>query len=179
MEFSSLSLDSVSFPDRKSIRKSDVHLDNIVENVKKIDLEKVNFEGEDFQPQSRIIQKQKVYFWIRVYLKEELDIKTETKVIIKYLDGKEQLETQFMYFGKKGLERNNEGQIINFNPEDDKRILCLLIDSDRIDFNNEEIPYMKTLSPLSKHYKPQYFRKFDFSVFIEEDQEIDFYDLEF
>jgi len=179
MNFAGLSVDYVDFPDRKSIVKSDTHLKNIVEEAKKIDVNKVNFEGEDFQPQTKIIQKQKVYFWIRLYLKDEIDIKPETKVSLIYLDGKEQLDTYFMYFGKKGLERDKDGQIVNFNPEDDKRILCLLVDSDRINNNNEDIPYIKTLSPLSKHYKPQYFKKFDFSILLNDETPLDFFDIEF
>lgn len=179
MNFVGLSVDNVNFPDRKSIVKSDTHLQNIVEEAKKIDINKVNFEGEDFQPQTKIIQKQKVYFWIRLYLKEEMDIKQETKVSLIYLNGKEKLDTYFMYFGKKGLERDKDGQIVNFNPEDDKRILCLLVDSDRINNNNEDIPYIKTLSPLSKHYKPQYFKKFDFSIVLNDETPIDFFDIEF
>ena len=179
MNFAGLSVDNIYFPDRKSIVKSETHLQNIVEEAKKIDVEKVNFEGEDFQPHTKIIQKQKVYFWIRVYLKEEMDIKPETKVIIQYLNGKEELETYFMYFGKKGLERNKDGEIVNFNPEDDKKVLCLLVDAQRIDYDNDDIPYIKTLSPLSKHYKPQYFRKFDFNILMEDRTELDFYDIEF
>lgn len=179
MNFSGLSVENIAFPDRKSIVKSDTHLRSIVHEVKKIDVNKVNFDGEDFEPHTKIIQKQKVYIWIRVYLKEEMDIKPETKVIIQYLGGKESIETYFMYFGKKGLERNKDGEIVNFNPEDDRRILCLLIDSERLDYNNHDIPYMKTLSPLSKHYKPDYFRKFDFTILLEDGTNLDFFDIEF
>lgn len=179
MILNNLSVDNVFFPDRKSLIRSDVHLDNIVEEIKKVDLEKTNFETEDFQPKTRIIQKQKVYFWIRIYIKEEIDIQPETKLTLTYLDGKEELETYFMYFGKKGLERDKDGQIVNFNPEDDRRILCLLIDSDNIDKDNEKIPYMKTLFPLGKHYQPQYIRKFDFSLVRENGELVDFYAIDF
>ena len=177
--YSSLSFDNINFPDRKSLVKSDAHLSNVVEDVKKIDLGKVNFDGEDFQPVSKIIQKQKVYFWIRLYIRDEIDIKPETKVIITYLDGKETLDTHFMYFGKKGLERDKDGQIINFNPEDDKKILCLMIDSYKIDVDNKDIPYMKTLFPLGRHFKPEYVKKSEFDFLLNGEYALPFYDIDF
>jgi hypothetical protein len=176
---SSLFADNVSFPERKSIIKSDTHLNNIVEEVKKIDVNKVNFEGETFQPLSSIIQKQKVFFWIRLYIKEELDIKPETKVVIDYNNGMEQLDTHFMYFGKKGLERDRNGEIVNFNPEDDKKVLCLMIDAEKVDINNSDIPYIKTLFPLGRHFKPQYIKKFDFEFLYNGEFPIPFYDINF
>jgi hypothetical protein len=179
MNIPGLSFDDVVFPERKSIVRSDKHLDNIVDEVKKVDLNKVNFEGEDFQPHTKIIQKQKVYLWIRLFIKEEIDITPETKITISYLEGKETLETHFMYFGKKGLERDANGQIVNFNPEDDKRILCLLIDVDNINVNSEVRPYLRTLFPLGKYYTPQYVKKMDFSFLLDDGQQIDFYDIDF
>jgi len=176
---SSLFVDNVSFPDRKSIIKSDTHLNNIVEEVKKIDVNKVSFEGEDFQPHSKIIQKQRVFFWIRLYIKEEFDIKPETKIIIDYQNGKEQLETHFMYFGKKGLERDKDGEIVNFNPEDDKKIWCLMIDAERIDINNSDIPYIKTLFPLGRYFKPDYIRKVDFEFLYNGEFPVPYYDIDF
>lgn len=179
MNIPGLSVENLAFPDRRSIVKNDVHLKNIVEEAKKIDVDKVNFDKEDFQPHTRIIQKQKVYLWIRLYIKQEIDINPETKIEIVYNNGQEVLETYFMYFGKKGLERDNDGQIINFNPEDDKKVLCLLIDVDRIDVNNSDIPYLKTLFPLGKNFTPQYIKKYDFSFKLEDGQQIDFYDIDF
>ena len=88
MNISNLGVDNVFFPDRKSIVKSDAHLDNIVEKAKKIDVEKVNFEGEDFQPLTKIIQKQRSYIWIRLYVKEEIDINPETKINFIYINFK-------------------------------------------------------------------------------------------
>ena len=179
MNIPGLSVDHIVFPDRKMVVRSDAHLENIVDQAKKVDLNKVNFEGEDFQPHMRIIQKQKTYFWIRLYIKNEIDIKPETKINIVFNDGEEKLETYFMYFGKKGIERDSDGQIINFNPEDDKKVLCLLIDSDKVDRDNEDIPYIKTLFPLGKFFKPQYVRKYDFQFIIDGTEPIDFYDIDF
>jgi hypothetical protein len=174
-----LSVDNVQFPERRSIVKSDVHLDNIIDKAKKIDVQNVNFDGEDYLPKTKIIQKQRTYLWMRLYMKQEIDIEPETKVQIQYLNGKESLDSFFMYFGKKGLERNKDGEIVNFNPEDDKKILCLLIDVDKLDVDNKDIPYMKTLFPLGKYYQPQYVKKMDFTFVLENGTELDFYEIDF
>lgn len=179
MNGSSLSFENIIFPDRKSITRTDTHLDDIIEKAKEIDLQKVNFEGEDFVPQTKIIQRQKVYFWLRVFIKDEIDITPESKVTMIYNNGEESLETFFMYFGKKGFERDINGQIVNFNPEDDKKVLCLLLDSENININNENIPHMKTLFPLSKYFKPQYFRKYDYKFKLDDDRYLDFFDISF
>jgi hypothetical protein len=179
MNVPGLSFDNITFPERKSIVRSDTHLENIVEEAKKVDLTKVNFEGEDFHPQTKIIQKQKVYFWIRLYIKDEIDIKPETKINMVYNSGQETLETHFMYFGKKGFERDTQGQIVNFNPEDDKKVLCLLIDSENININSNNIPYMRTLFPLGKFFQPQYIRKYDFTFDLEDGTQIDFFNIVF
>jgi hypothetical protein len=179
MNVPGLSFDNITFPERKSIVRSDTHLENIVEEAKKVDLAKVNFEGEDFQPQTKIIQKQRVYFWLRLYIKDEIDIKPETKINMVYNSGQETLETYFMYFGKKGFERDAQGQIVNFNPEDDKKLLCLLIDAENINTNSNNIPYMRTLFPLGKFFQPQYIRKYDFTFDLENGTQIDFFDIAF
>ena len=174
-----LAVDNIQFPDRKSLVKSDTHLNNVVDQAKIIDVDKVNFDGEDFLPKTKIIQKQKVYIWMRLYIKEEINIEPETKIQIQYLNGKETLDTFFMYFGKKGLERNKDGEIVNFNPEDDKKILCLLVDVEKLDIDNKDIPFMKTLFPLGKYYQPQYVKKMDFSFVLPDSVELDFYDIDF
>lgn len=176
---SGLQFDNIVFPDRKQIVQNNTHLDNVIDQAKNIDVNKVNFEGEDFQPHVKIIQKQKVYLWMRLYIKDEIEISPETKIVMSYLDGKEKLETYFMYYGKKGLERNKDGQIVNFDPEDDRKCLCLLIDANKIDYDNEDIPYMKTLFPLGKHFVPQYVKKIDYSFDLEDGTNIDFYDISF
>ena len=172
-----LNLDTVSFPDRKSITKSDTHIQNIITEVKKVDVDKINFDKEDFNPSSRIIQKQRVYIWIRLYLKNEIEIKPETLVQIEY-NGQEKLDTHFMFFGKKGLERDKDGQIVNFDPEDDTKVLCLMVDVEKIDKDNENIPFMKTLFKLGKFYEPQIIKKSDFNFKVGETN-LDFYDIDF
>ena len=172
-----LNLDNVSFPDRKSITKSDTHIQNIITEVKKVDVDKINFDKEDFNATSRVIQKQRVYIWIRLYLKNEIQITPETLVQIEY-NGQEKLDTHFMFFGKKGLERDKDGEIVNFDPEDDTKVLCLMVDVEKIDKDNENIPVIKTLFKLGKFYKPQIIKKSDFNFKVGETN-LDFYDIDF
>ena len=172
-----LNLDNVSFPDRKSITKSDTHIQNIITEVKKVDVDKINFDKEDFNATSRVIQKQRVYIWIRLYLKNEIKIAPETLVQIEY-NGQEKLDTHFMFFGKKGLERDKDGEIVNFDPEDDTKVLCLMVDVEKIDKDNEDIPFMKTLFKLGKFYQPQIIKKSDFNFKVGETN-LDFYDIDF
>lgn len=172
-----LNLDNVSFPDRKSITKSDTHIQNIITEVKKVDVDKINFDKEDFNATSRVIQKQRVYIWIRLYLKNEIQITPETLVQIEY-NGQEKLDTHFMFFGKKGLERDKDGEIVNFDPEDDTKVLCLMVDVEKIDKDNEDIPFMKTLFKLGKFYQPQIIKKSDFNFKVGETN-LDFYDIDF
>ena len=61
------------FPSRKSLRKS--YRSSIVSSVKEIDVSDVDYSAyteDDFKPRNQIVEKQKVYFWIRLYLKEEM-----------------------------------------------------------------------------------------------------------
>jgi hypothetical protein len=83
-----------------------------------------------------------------------------------------------MFFGKKGLERDKDGQIVNFDPEDDTKVLCLMVDVEKIDKDNENIPFMKTLFKLGKFYEPQIIKKSDFNFKVGETN-LDFYDIDF
>ena len=60
-------MDDVIFPERKDLKKKleqdKVLYDDIAEQVKKLDTDKIDFSKEDFVPRSDISQKQKVYFF--------------------------------------------------------------------------------------------------------------------
>jgi alcohol dehydrogenase YqhD (iron-dependent ADH family) len=60
--------------------------DNLIEQAKSIDLEKIDFSGADFKPRAEITEKQKVFFWIKLWLHDEIDIKPDTDVTLKYLE---------------------------------------------------------------------------------------------
>jgi hypothetical protein len=165
------------FPERTQIQKS--YVDGIVEQAKSIDLDKVDYANVDFKPRAEITEKQKVYFWIRVYLHNEIDIKPDTDVSIQYVSSGEKLITKFICFAKQGINKDMEENVINYNPEEDKKVLCLMIDSERIDNNSDDIPFIRTLFRIGKYYTPQILRNSDMLISDSSGNKLDFYDIDF
>jgi len=166
-----------SFPDRKEIQKN--YTDSLIEQAKSIDLDKVDYSGVEFKPRSEITESQKVYFWVRVYLNDEINIKPDTVVNISYVESGEKLETKFICYAKKGADKNMDENVINYNPEDDRRILCLMIDSERIDKNSDDIPFIRTLFRIGKYYEAQILRNSDLSITDSSGNKLDFFDIDF
>ena len=125
------------------------------------------------------ITPEKVYFWTRIYLTEEdPSVKVGDTVWLEYTPSGERLETKFITYGKKGLERDHEGEVTNYNPEDDRRILCLMIEESTVN-NGEGIPFLRTLFKLGRHYEYQLVRRSEL-VFVKQDGGIiDYYDCDF
>ena len=174
------------FPSRKEIndrnRKSNLsqYQENIVNSIKNIDVEKVDFSKSDFKPRTKIAEKQKVFIWIRLYLKEETSVNPEDIVQIKYSQSGETLDTKFICYSKTGLNKDSQDQIVNFNSEDDKKILCLMVDSDKINYDNSDIPFIKTLFKTSRFYQYQLLKREDL-IFtkLSNNQIFDYYDVSF
>ena len=145
--------DDFIFPDRrdlkKAIKENNAIYDDIIDQAKKINLDKIDFNSENFVPRSEIKQKQKVYFWVRVYLKEEFEITPDTDINIIWKETGEKITTKFICYAKRGLDKDLEDQVTNYNPEDDKKVLCLMVDEDRINIHNEDIPFIKTLFKIN------------------------------
>ena len=70
-------------------------------------------------------------------------------------------------------------QVINYNPEDDKRILCLMIDADRIDNNSSDIPFIRTLFRIGKYYEAQILRNSDLLITDSSGNKLEFFDIDF
>ena len=105
------------------------------------------------------ITPEKVYFWTRVYMKEENpNVEIGDEITIKYLPSGEELKTQLITYGKSGLERNHDDELINFNPEDDKKVLCLMIDEKTIN-ESDNIPFIRTLFKLGHNYEYNVMRR--------------------
>ena len=69
--------------------------DNLVEQIKTIDIEVVKDWNKNTDPAMKILEEQKVYIWIRLYLKEEANVEVGDDVIITYTPSGEKLETKF------------------------------------------------------------------------------------
>ena len=105
------------------------------------------------------VTPEKVYFWTRVYMKEENpNLQIGDEITIKYLPSGESLKTQFFAYGKSGLERDHEDELVNFNQEDDKKVICLMVD-EKIVNESEDIPYIRTLFKLGRHYEYNVLRR--------------------
>jgi hypothetical protein len=136
-----------------SLSKYD-YREQLLEQLRSIDVKdlKSNF---DLVATSNVIEEQKIYFWIRLYLNEELsDIIPGDDITISWSPSDEKLVTKFICFGKNGLEKDHNGEVTNYNPEDDKRILCLMVDENYVNLS-EDIPFIRTLFKTGRHYEYQ------------------------
>ena len=139
--------------------------DNLVEQIKTIDTEVVKDWDKNTNPDMKVLEEQKVYIWIRLYLKEESDIEIGDDIIMVYKPSGEKLETKFICFGKEGMEKDNDG-LVNWNSEDNKKVLCLMVDQDKIN-NGTDIPFIRTLFKTGIHYEYQLLKRDDL-VFLNE-----------
>jgi hypothetical protein len=129
---------------------------------------------------STVIEDQKIYFWIRLFLKEEdSNLKVGDDIIIKWNPSGEELETKFFAWGKKGFEKDLSEDITSYNPEDDKKVLSLMIDEKAVNYN-DNIPFIRTLFKTGRHYEYQLVKRTDL-VFINKRNGVilDYFDCDF
>jgi hypothetical protein len=154
--------------------------DNLVEAIKSIDVDSVNNWSVKNEPEMKIVEQQKVYFWIRVFLKEKDDtIQTGDNITIKYTPSGETLTTQFIYYAKQGLMKDHDEQIVNYTGEEDKKVLCLMIDEGIINSSNE-IPFIRTLFKSGRFYEEQVYRRSELLLINERTgKNLDYFDCDF
>lgn len=132
--------------------------DSLIEQIKSIDTTDLS-DKVSKKAVTKIIEEQKVYFWIRLYLKEEIsDITEGDNFEISYND--ERLNIKFICFGKKNSVRDHEGELTNYDSENDNKILCLMVDENEIN-TNDSIPFIRTLFKTSRFYEYQLIRRDD------------------
>ena len=131
--------------------------DNLVEQIKTIDTEVVKDWNKNTDPDMKILEEQKVYIWIRLYLKEESDVEIGDDIFMTYTPSGEKLETKFICFGKEGMEKDNDG-LVNWNSEENKKVLCLMVNQDKIN-KGTDIPFIRTLFKTGIHYEYQLVRR--------------------
>jgi len=126
------------------------------------------------------ITPEKVYFWTRLYIKEENpNIEVGDYITIKWTPSGEELKSQFITYGKKGLDKDHSDEVINYDSEDDKKCLCLMIDEKSVN-ENDDIPFIRTLFKLGRHYEYQLMKR-DELIFTNDRNGIvlDYYDCDF
>ena len=165
--------------------------EQLLESIKKLDTEGLSDEIEII---SKVVEEQKVYFWIRLYLKEEdLNIQAGDDIVIRYqprstfIDGVkiwesekvEELVVKFVCYGKKGLEKDHDNEVVNYSNEDDSKILCLMVDETTVNFG-EGIGFIRTLFKTGRHYEYQLVRR-DELLFINKRNGVilDYFDCDF
>jgi hypothetical protein len=173
------------FPSRKEIienqkRKDSDYQERLLNDIKSVNVEKVDFSNGNFKPRSEIVEKQKVFSWIRVFLREETKIDADDTIRMQYLTSGEFIDMQFACFAKKGLQKDTDGEIVNYNNEDDTKTLCIMVDLDRVNNNNSDIPFIKTLFRMSAHFEFQLLKTDELKFTnITKNIDLDFYDTEF
>lgn len=131
----------------------------LTQQIKNIEVDSIKDWTKIEDISTKILEEQKVYFWIRLFLKEEnSNLQIGDDINIKYLPSGEKLQTKFICYGKEGLQKNVEDEIVNFNPEDDKKTLCLMID-EKIVNTSDEIPFIRTLFKNGRFYEYQLVRR--------------------
>jgi len=135
-----------------------------------------NYDENDISV--KIIEEQKVYYWIRVYSNIEIDnIKEGDIIIMEYLPNNERINLKFISYGKEGLNKNYESEIIKADLKDCKKILCLLVDENEIN-NRGDIPFLRTLFRFSRYFEYQVIKRSDLIFKLENGEKIDYYDLD-
>lgn len=172
-----------------SLVKTD-YREQLLESIRKIDTDGLSDEV-DQTSSLKVVEEQKVYFWIRLYLKEEdLNLEIGDDIVITYdplaslgkeivSDYKEELVTKFVCYSKKGLDRNHDDELVNYSNEDDNKIICLMVDERVVNFG-EGINFIRTLFKTGRHYEYQLVRR-DELLFINKRNGIilDYYDCDF
>jgi hypothetical protein len=171
----------MSFPSRQDLKKTVAqpnYYDTLIEQAKSIDTDNLDF-NVSFKPRSEIVEKQRTYFWTRLYLNEEVNLTPDQDITIEYTPSGEKLITKFVCYAKKGLTKDLDEQVVNYNSEDDKKCLCLMIDSDKINIDCQDIPFIKTLFKIGRWWEPQVMRR-DELVFRDSlGNTLEYYDVEF
>lgn len=182
----------MDFPSRFALKQRSVDVsksdyDYLVEQARNINLDEITFDSNadlpvDKRPVKTKIEKQKVYFWIRVYLSEEIaTIEPGDNIIIKYVSSGEKMETTFICYAKVGGEIEHDGEIImNYNSEDNKKVLCLMVDEERINYDSEDIPFLRKLFRIGRYYDHVLLRRSELELTnTRTNQKLDYYDIEF
>lgn len=154
------------------------YLDVLADQIRTIDTTDLSDVSEEVV--SKVTEEQRVYFWIRLYLKDE-DINAEIgdDISINWTQSGEKLVTKFICYGKTGLDKDNIDEITNYNPDDDRKVLCLMIDTKMVNFN-DDIPFIRTLFKTGYHYEYQLVRRDELQFIIDKNGMIlDYYDCDF
>jgi len=133
------------FPDRKSLTKE------------------CSVDGHEFDVEISQLEEQKVFTWIRIYLNEEIEIEKGSDINITYTPTNEEVTVKFLSYNKSFSNKNMD-DISKYSDEEDKKVLCCMIDLNIINQNSEDIPFLRTLFKSSRWHRDQIYRRSDMLV---------------
>jgi hypothetical protein len=154
-----------------------------MENTENTENTKLSFIDEFVQKfansiQHEVLEEQKQYHWIRLYMNDELEIDPMTKVKMVYVPTSEEFDLVFTSYNKKKSEQDKGPSLVEYVAEDDKKVLSLLYNLDDVE-NSEKYPKITTLFARSKNYEFNLMRRDDLIFKLEDGTEITYYDIEF
>jgi|ERR1035437_2980836 hypothetical protein len=130
----------------------------IYEQLKGVDTTDLSDEV-DGNAYSNVTEEQKIYFWIRLYLKDDnINVEIGEDITIKYTPSGEELKTKFICYDKIGLSKDHDDQVTSYTPEDNRKVLCLMIDTKQVN-NNDDVPFIRTLFKTGYHYEYQLMKR--------------------
>ena len=132
-----------NFPKRIDLVKDKLHekkgssvYDEIVEKIKSIDINNIEFKDGKRKIVSDVIEKQKEFLWLRVFLKDELGgINIGDEFTLSYIldnGDVENMTMEFISYGKNSLnvDSDYDNIISNYDSEFNNKKLIFMIDKD-------------------------------------------------
>jgi len=152
--------------------------ESIQEQLKDIDT--TDLSDDISLVKTEVTDEQKVYFWTRLYLKDEdPNLEIGDKVTITWTPSGETLETIFIFYGKEGLETDHLDEVTNYNTNDNKKVICLMIEEKKVNYN-DDIPFIRTLFKVGRHYEDQLVKRNELTFTNDRNGIIlDYYDTDF
>jgi len=161
-----------------SLIKNSIY-ESLIEQIKVIDTTELT-DDVNKNPYTTVVEEQKIYFWIRLYLSDEsLNINIGDTVTIKYIPSGEELNTLFFAYDKQGLMKDYDEQVVNYTAEDNKKVLCLMIDTKMVN-GNDDIPFIRTLFKTGNHYEYQLMKRDNLQFIVKNNNVVlDYFDVDF
>lgn len=112
------------------------------------------------------VERQKTFIWVRVFLSEDDNTLTKGDIVnIQYTPNGETLEAIFGSYNKKNSTTNKEINVEEYDPEDDRKILCLAVDIDYVNDKDNDIPFIRTLFKQGKFHEDHLLKRNELKIY--------------
>lgn len=159
------------FPDRRELRQ-----ESILDAIRELD---ASTGVNERKVEVEVTQKQGTYAYIRIYLNEEDNtLKSGDIVTLGFPEGNELFETTFVSYGKDVGKKRDQDELVDYVPEDNKKVLCLMFNVDSINTDSDNIPFIRSLFKVGRYFEYQLFKYEEFTVESKE-KSFEFFDIDF